>query len=286
MRANVASSRRRCSWANSRMAIPMKRIDTLIQSAGRRALLRDGDCGRCSLLRSEVTTALRTSLPGWPPPCCTSRSSSRAGSGEKVRRFRPERAFWSRDTSRSAPHVGFQAPGSREGCRRPLLSRPSTAPRCEALCRQWSGPSVSSPPSVHILSGRLRRKRSRSAATGRSGVCSSERAAHMRHFHFGNFTLCFCRFGNRHAWMERMYGTILRQLRETKGRSQAEVARSVGVSAAKLARLEANQRGLSVEDFVRITQTLGERPGNLLPNDLGDIGHLKPLIDRIASVPP
>ncbi|HEX2062566.1 MAG TPA: helix-turn-helix transcriptional regulator [Thermoanaerobaculia bacterium] len=83
-----------------------------------------------------------------------------------------------------------------------------------------------------------------------------------------------------------MYGRILRQLRETKGRSQAEVARSAGISAAKLARLEANQRGLSVEDFVRITETLGERPGNLLPNDLGDIGHLKPLIDRIASVPP
>jgi transcriptional regulator with XRE-family HTH domain len=83
-----------------------------------------------------------------------------------------------------------------------------------------------------------------------------------------------------------MYGSILRQLRETKGRSQAEVARSVGISAAKLARLEANQRGLSVEDFVRITETLGERPGNLLPNDLGDIGHLKSLIDRIASVPP
>jgi XRE family transcriptional regulator, fatty acid utilization regulator len=83
-----------------------------------------------------------------------------------------------------------------------------------------------------------------------------------------------------------MYGRILRQLRESKGRSQAEVARSAGVSAAKLARLEANQRGLSVEDFVRITEVLGERPGNLLPNDLGDIGHLKPLIDRIASVPP
>lgn len=83
-----------------------------------------------------------------------------------------------------------------------------------------------------------------------------------------------------------MYGSILRQLRETKGRSQAEVARSVGISPAKLARLETNQRGLSVEDFVRIAETLGERPGNLLPNDLGDIGHLKPLIDRIASVPP
>jgi transcriptional regulator with XRE-family HTH domain len=82
-----------------------------------------------------------------------------------------------------------------------------------------------------------------------------------------------------------MYGSILRQLRETKGRSQAEVARTVGISAAKLARLEANQRGLSLEDFVRITEALGERPGNLLPNDLGNIGHLKPVIDRIASVP-
>jgi transcriptional regulator with XRE-family HTH domain len=83
-----------------------------------------------------------------------------------------------------------------------------------------------------------------------------------------------------------MYGRILRQLRESKGRAQAEVARSVGISPAQLARLESNQRGLYVEDFVRIVETLGEKPGNLLPNDLGDLGHLKPLIDRLASVPP
>ena len=57
------------------------------------------------------------------------------------------------------------------------------------------------------------------------------------------------------------------------------------MSPAKLARLESNQRGLYLEDFVRIAEALGEQPGNLLPNDLGDIGHLKPLIDRIASVP-
>lgn len=82
------------------------------------------------------------------------------------------------------------------------------------------------------------------------------------------------------------YGRILRKLRESKGRSQAEVARSVGISPAKLARLESNQRGLSVEDFVRIAEALGEKPGNLLPNDLGAIGHLKPLVDRIATVPP
>src|SRR5437763_2409225 len=83
-----------------------------------------------------------------------------------------------------------------------------------------------------------------------------------------------------------MYGRILRNLRESKGRSQAEVARSVGISPAHLARLEMNQRGLYVEDFVRIAEVLGEKPGNLLANDLGDLAHLKPIIDRLAAVKP
>ena len=83
-----------------------------------------------------------------------------------------------------------------------------------------------------------------------------------------------------------MYGRVLRQLRESKGRSQADVARSVGISPAQLARLEASQRGLYVEDFVSIAEALGEKPGNLLPNDIGDIGHLKPLIDRLAALRP
>src|SRR6266576_2042780 len=83
-----------------------------------------------------------------------------------------------------------------------------------------------------------------------------------------------------------MYGRVLRQLRESKSRTQAEVARSVGISPAQLARLESNQRGLYVDDFIRIAEALGEKPGNLLPNDLGDIGRLKPLIDRLAAVKP
>jgi transcriptional regulator with XRE-family HTH domain len=83
-----------------------------------------------------------------------------------------------------------------------------------------------------------------------------------------------------------VYGPILRHLRESKGRLQAEVARSVGISPAHLNRLESNQRGLYVEDFVRIAEALGEKPGNLLSNDVGDMGHLKPLIDLLASVPP
>ncbi len=83
-----------------------------------------------------------------------------------------------------------------------------------------------------------------------------------------------------------MYGRILRQLRESKGRAQAEVARSVGISPAQLARLESNQRGLYVEDFVRIVEALGEKPGNLLLNDIGNIGHLKPLIDKLARIRP
>ncbi len=83
-----------------------------------------------------------------------------------------------------------------------------------------------------------------------------------------------------------MYGRILRNLRESRGRSQAGVARSIGISPAQLARLEANQRGLYLEDFVSIAEALGEKPGNLLPNDLGEIGHLKPLIDRLAAIKP
>lgn len=83
-----------------------------------------------------------------------------------------------------------------------------------------------------------------------------------------------------------MYGRILRQLRESKDRTQTEVAKSVGMSPAQLARLESNQRGLYVEDFIRIADALGEKAGNLLPNDLGEIGHLKPLIDRLADIHP
>jgi hypothetical protein len=60
----------------------------------------------------------------------------------------------------------------------------------------------------------------------------------------------------------------------------------VGISPAQLARLESNQRGLYLEDFVKIAGTLGEKPGNLLPNDIGAIAHLKPLIDRLASIEP
>lgn len=83
-----------------------------------------------------------------------------------------------------------------------------------------------------------------------------------------------------------MYGRILRHLRESKGRSQAEVAKAVAISPAHLARLETEQRGLYVDDFVSIAEALGEKPGNLLPNDVGAIGHVKPLVDRLSAVPP
>ena len=83
-----------------------------------------------------------------------------------------------------------------------------------------------------------------------------------------------------------MYGRILRHLRESKGQSQAEVARAVAISPAHLARLEAEQRGLYIDHFVSIAEALGEKPGNLLPNDVGAIGHVKPLVDRLAAVPP
>ena len=59
----------------------------------------------------------------------------------------------------------------------------------------------------------------------------------------------------------------------------------MAISPAHLARLETEQRGLYVDDFVSIVEVLGEKPGNLLPNDVGAIGHIKPLVDRLAAVP-
>lgn len=96
----------------------------------------------------------------------------------------------------------------------------------------------------------------------------------------------YCPSGKSRATLKAVYGRILKEVRLSQGRSQADVARSVGISPAQLARLESNQRGLYVEDFVRIAEALGAKPGDLLPNDLGDIGHLKPIINRLASVPP
>jgi transcriptional regulator with XRE-family HTH domain len=81
-----------------------------------------------------------------------------------------------------------------------------------------------------------------------------------------------------------MYGRMLRKLRESRGLSQAAVAKSVGISPAHLARLESGQRGLYLEDFVSIVEALGDKPGNLLPNDVGTIGHLKPLVDRLSAL--
>ena len=83
-----------------------------------------------------------------------------------------------------------------------------------------------------------------------------------------------------------MYGGILRRLRESRGRSQADVAKAVSISPTHLARLETGQRGLYVEDFVSIVEALGEKPGNMLPNDVGTMGHVKPLLDRLAVIRP
>lgn len=83
-----------------------------------------------------------------------------------------------------------------------------------------------------------------------------------------------------------MYGAILRRLRESRGRSQADVAKAVSISPTHLARLETGQRGLYVDDFVSIAEALGEKAGNLLPNDVGTIGHVKPLVDRLAVIRP
>ena len=123
------------------------------------------------------------------------------------------------------------------------------------------------------------------AATGRAGD-SENRHNVRRYCRIGNILSIHCLKGKDRATLNLVYGRVLKEIRVSLGRSQADVARSVGISPAHLARLESNQRGLYVEDFVRIAEALGEKPGDLLPNGLGDIGHLKPIINRLASVRP
>ncbi|MCU0855977.1 MAG: helix-turn-helix domain-containing protein, partial [Rhodobacteraceae bacterium] len=52
-------------------------------------------------------------------------------------------------------------------------------------------------------------------------------------------------------------GPQLRQLRRSLGETQAEMARRLGISAAYVNLLESNQRSLSVQVLVSITEEYG-----------------------------
>lgn len=70
------------------------------------------------------------------------------------------------------------------------------------------------------------------------------------------------------------------------GTKPGEVARSVGNSPAHLPGSSRTSAASTSRTSSRIAETLGEKAGDLLPNDVGAIAHLKPLIRRLASVEP
>ena len=80
-------------------------------------------------------------------------------------------------------------------------------------------------------------------------------------------------------------GQQLRDLRESQRKSLKEIAEKANLSVTKLSKLELGDRGLDVDDFIVIAQSLGYRPGDLLDNSAGLYAEFRPLLDRLRTVP-
>lgn len=60
--------------------------------------------------------------------------------------------------------------------------------------------------------------------------------------------------------MDMQFGTVLKQIRETKGLTQAEVARHFGHGANWLCRIERGERKLKVQTLVKLCKIYGVSP--------------------------
>ena len=80
-----------------------------------------------------------------------------------------------------------------------------------------------------------------------------------------------------------MVGNRIRKRRQQLGLSLDTVAREVDVSTATLSRVETGKQGLSLELFVRISETLRCPPGSFLEEEQDDDG-ATPLADHISSL--
>lgn len=80
-------------------------------------------------------------------------------------------------------------------------------------------------------------------------------------------------------------GEILRAVRLREGKGLKEVAGKANLSIPQLSKLELGDRGLDVEDYVRICRALDCQPGDLLPNSAGLYSEFTPLLERLRTVP-
>lgn len=81
-----------------------------------------------------------------------------------------------------------------------------------------------------------------------------------------------------------MIGARLRQLRQTQGRSLADVAGKASVSVATLSRIETDKQSLELTLLVALAKILAVPPAELLAGITGPSAEEDPLARRIAAL--
>lgn len=82
-----------------------------------------------------------------------------------------------------------------------------------------------------------------------------------------------------------MRGSVLRELRESRGLKAAWVAERAGYDQPHYSKIEAKE-SIRVEEFERITRAMDIRPGDLLDNSIEDVKPLLPLVGELKRFDP
>lgn len=80
-------------------------------------------------------------------------------------------------------------------------------------------------------------------------------------------------------------GATLRQLRLNAGMSQVEIARRARLSKAALSRIEGGERGIDIDEYIRIMAALRLNPGDYLVNSGRVPTDLMPHLDALIAMP-
>lgn len=81
-----------------------------------------------------------------------------------------------------------------------------------------------------------------------------------------------------------MIGERLRQLRQSQGRSLADIAGKANVSVATLSRIENDKQSLEINLLVTLAQVLQVAPADLLQRVTDEADEERPLVQRIAGL--
>jgi transcriptional regulator with XRE-family HTH domain len=68
------------------------------------------------------------------------------------------------------------------------------------------------------------------------------------------------------GWLDREFGSLLRERRGSQHMSQDQLARVAGISRTSIVNIEKGRQGVSLESLYKLSAALGCPPGDLLPS--------------------